>query len=167
MQFQGSADDVRKEALQVLHEAKKKRGSAGDPRLDLLALALRAKKQNFGEVIKLIVNMRTLLGTEQGSDDKKKASCEKELFKAEEATKTAREDLSDLSKATEEGHDKVKALTEEVATVAQGMKSLDAMVKDAGDQRKAEHKEYIEILASNNAAKQLLKKAKHRIIRFY
>lgn len=159
--------DVRKEALHVLREAKKNRGAGGDPRLDLLSLALRSKKANLDKVIDSITKMTDLMGKEQDTDDRKKESCLKELSKAKFEVKNAHADISDLSKAIEEGTDKVKALGEDVAGMTKTIQDLDTMVVEAGQQRKDEHKEFVEVSVSNGLAKQLLRKAKHRILKFY
>merc|ERR1711933_429686 len=47
------------------------------------------------------------------------------------------------------------------------MGKLDKAVADATEVRKEEHEEYVEALAANNAAKDLLDFAKNRLNKFY
>merc|ERR1711885_58253 len=48
-----------------------------------------------------------------------------------------------------------------------GVKALDKSVADATDTRKKEHDDYVETLAANTAAKDLLGFAKNRLNKFY
>merc|ERR1711885_128581 len=48
-----------------------------------------------------------------------------------------------------------------------GVKALDKSVADATDTRKKEHDDYVETLAANSAAKDLLGFAKNRLNKFY
>ena len=56
------------------------------------------------------------------------------------------------------------ALKEEIAVPETSIKDLDMFVTEATEQRKAEHKEFLELMASNTAAKELLNFAKNRLI---
>jgi hypothetical protein len=58
-------------------------------------------------------------------------------------------------------------LTEEIKALGKGIKALDKSVADATEQRKSENEEFTELMASNNAAKELLKFAKNRLNKFY
>ena len=65
---------MKREALGVIQAARQKRPST---RLDLVSVALRAKKTSFEKIIKMIDEMVALLGKEQQDDDNKKAYCRK------------------------------------------------------------------------------------------
>jgi hypothetical protein len=58
-------------------------------------------------------------------------------------------------------------LKSEIAALQDGITKLDKSVADATSTRKTEHDEYVETLAANSAAKDLLKFAKNRLNKFY
>merc|ERR1719473_1662601 len=61
----------------------------------------------------------------------------------------------------------ISTLTEEIAALEQGIKDLDNQVAEATEQRKEAHATYVEELAANNAANELLGIAKNRLNKFY
>merc|ERR1719158_1664783 len=61
----------------------------------------------------------------------------------------------------------VETLTSEVATLQEEIKSLDKAVAEATAQRKEEHAEYMQTSAENQAATQLVEKAKNILNKFY
>merc|ERR1719316_801612 len=63
--------------------------------------------------------------------------------------------------------DEIDTVKDEVAALTGEMKELDKSVAEATNQRKAEHAEYTETQALNEAAVQLLQKAKNRLNKFY
>jgi len=161
LQVEVTSKAVRRQALNVL------KGGTKDPRLDLIALALHGRKVSFEKVIVMIDEMVVLLGKEQADDEKKKAFCEAEFDQAEDEKKALERAIADLEKAIEENKAAVATLTTEIADLEQGIKDLDKQVAEATEQRKAEHEDYVENLASNNAAKDLLEIAKNRMNKFY
>merc|ERR1719428_932492 len=58
-------------------------------------------------------------------------------------------------------------VTEEIAALIQGIKDLDKQVAEATEQRKQENEDFVEELAANNAAKELIGIAKNRMNKFY
>jgi len=58
-------------------------------------------------------------------------------------------------------------LAEELEALADGIKALDKQVAEATEQRKEEHADSTETLASDNAAKELIGFAKNRMNKFY
>jgi len=141
--------------------------AAHDHRLDLIALTLQGKKVNFEKVVSMIEDMVALLKQEQEDDDLKKSTCEADLDKAEDTYKELEIKISDLEKATEEAKEMVATLTDEIAALEDGIKALDKQVADATELRKEEHEEYVQTLAADNAAIQLLGVAKNRLYKFY
>jgi len=141
--------------------------AAHDHRLDLIALTLQGKKVSFDKVISMIDDMTTLLKKEQEDDDLKKATCEADLDKAEDTYKELEIKISDLEKATDEAKETVATLTDEIAALEDGIKALDKQVADATENRKAENDDYVQTLAADNAAIQLLGVAKNRLYKFY
>lgn len=164
IQLQVSSKELKREALGVIRAARQRRPST---RLDLVSLALRAKKTSFAKIIKMIDEMVTLLGKEQTDDDTKKAYCRKELDESEDKLKGLHTDVDDASKAIDEAKEKSATLAEDIAALTQAVKDLDQQVAEATDTRKEEHADYVEALAANNAAMELLGVAKNRLNKFY
>jgi len=153
---------MRQQAMHVL-----KAGHKHDPRLDLIELAMHGGKMGFDKIIKMIDDLVVDLKAEQGVDDDKKKYCLAEFDKAEDKAKGLALDISDLEKAIADGEESISALKSEIAALQDGIKALDKSVADATDTRKKEHDDYVETLAANNAAKDILGFAKNRLNKFY
>merc|ERR1712216_109103 len=63
--------------------------------------------------------------------------------------------------------DGIATLTDEIAALEAGIKALDESVAQATEQRKSENEEFTELMASDAAAKELLKFAMNRLNKFY
>jgi hypothetical protein len=135
--------------------------------LDLISLALRGKKVNFDKVIAMIDEMVALLKQEQLDDDSKKEMCEMQLDKAEDDLKVLEQTVSDLEKSMEEGKEEIATLTDEIAALTKGLKQLDKQVEEAMETRKEEHEDYVNEMAANTAAKELIEFAKNRMQKVY
>merc|ERR550534_1592272 len=61
----------------------------------------------------------------------------------------------------------IATLTEEIASLVDGIKALDKSVAEATDNRKAENAAYKELMAADTAAEQLLSMAANRLAKFY
>jgi len=133
----------------------------------LIGLALRGKKVSFDKVIAMIDDMVTLLGKEQADDDNKKEMCEMQIDKAEDDMKVLDTTISDLEKSVAEGKDEIATLTDEIAALTDGLKQLDKDVEEQMDMRKEEHEDYVNALAANKAARDLILFAKNRMQKFY
>merc|ERR550539_2132687 len=75
--------------------------------------------------------------------------------------------VADLEKALEEDKEMIATLTEEIDALEDGIKELDKMVAEASDDRKSEHETYVETMAADTAAKELIGVAKNRLAKFY
>merc|ERR1719171_2311942 len=156
---------MRQQALNVLRKGRNVRKA--DPRLDLIEVAMHGGKMGFGKIIKMIDNLVRDLKAEQGIDNDKKSYCEAEFDKAEDKHKGLNEDISDLEKAIDDGKEQIAQLASEIKALTKGIKELDKSVAEATETRKQEHDDYVETLASNTAAKDLLAFAKNRLNKFY
>merc|ERR1719421_1947278 len=58
-------------------------------------------------------------------------------------------------------------LASEIASLEKEIKDLDKAVAEATEQRKTEHAEFLTFQTENNAALQLIEKAKNRLNKFY
>merc|ERR1719487_2652331 len=162
VQVQVTSKSMRQQALQVLWAGHKK-----DPRLDLIEVAMHGGKMGFDKIIKMIDDLVVELKAEQGIDNDKKTYCLAEFDKAEDKKKGLELDISDLEKAIADGEESIATLAGEIKALTKGIKDLDKSVAEATDSRKAEHDDYVETLAANNGAKDLLDFAKNRLNKFY
>jgi len=124
-------------------------------------------KIGFGKIIKMIDNLVVELKAEQGMDNDKKSYCLAEMDKSEDKHKGLEADVSDLSKSIEDAKEAIATFKEELAALEDGINKLDKSVAEATAQRKEEHDDYVETLAQNNAAKDILAFAKNRLQKFY
>merc|ERR1719443_1360677 len=163
LQTKVTAKEVRMKALQVLQAG----GGKRDYNLELISTALHSGKVTFEKVIKMIDEMVALLGEEQVTDDKKKAYCEAELDKTEDEIKVLDHKIEDLEKAIDEAKGAVETLAAEIEALEDGIKALDKAVAEATEQRKEDHEEFVETMAADNAAKDIIGIAKNRMNKFY
>jgi len=108
-----------------------------------------------------------LLKKEQADDDAKKEYCLAEIDKAEDTVKVLDLDISDLEKAIADGEESISTLTSEIEALTDGIKALDKEVAEQTEQRKEEHEDFLEAVAANTAALDVLEFAKNRLNKFY
>merc|ERR1719405_205294 len=138
-----------------------------DYRVSLIAMALSNGKVSFDKVIKMIDDMVKLLGEEQIGDDAKKMYCEKEIDKTEDELKEVDHEIEDLGKAIDDTTEAIATLTDEIKALEEGIVELDKSVAEATETRKEEHDDFVQELAANTAAKDILGIAKNRLNKFY
>merc|ERR1719410_2834160 len=165
VQIKASARNTRAKALTDLKQFMQNRPK--NAKLELLALALEGKKVGFDKVIKMIDDMVATLKVEQADDDAKKEYCGTELDLADDKKKGLEHTISGLETAIENAKEAIAKLGEEIAALTAGIKELDKMVMEATEQRKEENEDFKELMASDTAAKELLKFAKNRLNKFY
>jgi len=166
LQVNTNSAAAQRKALNLIRQLRDSATTAR-PQLDLLAMALSGRGVDFSKVIKMIDDMVALLTTEQLDDEHKKEYCETQLDMAEDKAKELQGKVEDLTTSIEEKEELIKTLGEELKELAAGVKKLDKSVADATYQRKAEHDEFVELISSDNAAKELLNFAKNRLNKFY
>merc|ERR1719253_2213137 len=130
-------------------------------------MAMHGGKIGFGKMITMIDNLVKTLKEEHGVDSDKKQYCEAEFDKSEDKKKGLDLDISDLDKAIADAKEGVATLADEIKALVDGIKALDKAVGEATDIRKSEHDEYVETLAANSAAEDILGFAKNRLNKFY
>merc|ERR1719162_613698 len=162
MQMTVTSGAVRKHALEALKSSHK-----ADPRLDLIEMAMHGSKIVFGKIIKMIDGLVVELKAEQATDADKQTYCEASFDKAEDKKKGLDLDISDLEKAIEDGEESITSLKSELAALADSIKALDKSMAEASATRKEEHDDFVETLASNSGAKEVLGFAKNRLNKFY
>jgi len=132
-----------------------------------LKMASKGKARGLESVIKMIDDMVVILGKDQTEDDKSKTFCEDELEKTTDEQTAAKEKKAAIEAEIAEATDAVAALADEIATLEQDIKDLDKAVAQATEQRKEEHADFNEMQQLNEAAMQLIEKAKNRLQKFY
>merc|ERR1719327_1924272 len=111
--------------------------------------------------------MINVLKEEQASDDAQKAFCDKDIAKSEKEQKDTEEEIASAAALIEECKEASAQTADEIALLQKEIKELDLVVAEATEQRKEEHGEYIQFMEENNAAVQLLTKAKNKLSKFY
>merc|ERR1719473_1873003 len=115
----------------------------------------------------MIDGMVGVLGNEQNDDDSQKAFCEDEFDKSAAQKKETEGKLTSLKASLEDMDATVETLTGEVKTLQDEIVSLDKAVAEATEQRKSEHEAFLTTQAENQAATQLIEKAKNVLNKFY
>merc|ERR1719410_1590304 len=115
----------------------------------------------------MIDEMVDVLEKEQQGDDNKKEYCEVQLDTSDDKKKSLERKVSDEDSAIAAAKDGIATLTDEIAALEAAIKDLDKSVAEATAQRKEEHADYKDLMASDSAAKELLGVAKNRLNKFY
>merc|ERR1719254_443831 len=166
VQVTATSRATRQHALSALRSVRSF-GQHADPRPELIEMAMRGGKIGFESIIKMIDELVVELKKDQSVDDDKKSYCLAELDKAEDKKKGLEADVSDLSKAIADAEETIATLVSEIKALEEGIKKLDKAVAEATETRKEEHQDYVDTLAANSAAKDLLEFAKNRLNKFY
>merc|ERR1719174_2327557 len=115
----------------------------------------------------MIDDMIITLKVEQEDDGAKKEYCGQELDLADDKKKGLERAVAGLETAIENGKDAIAHLGTEIAALIAGIKELDKMVMEATAQRQEENEDFKDLMASDTAAKELMKFAKNRLNKFY
>merc|ERR1719446_999444 len=115
----------------------------------------------------MIDGMVKTLKKEQLDDDAKKEYCTMQLDEAEDKKKGLEQTIKDSETAIEDAEEGIATLKSEIEALEDGIKALDKSVAEATEQRKEEHSDYTELMASDTQAKELLNFAKNRLNKFY
>merc|ERR1719454_123864 len=107
------------------------------------------------------------LKREQESDDAQKAFCDKDLASSANQKSDLEDEVEASGALISEAQESVAMLEEEVKSLQAEVTELDRAVKDATRQRQSEHEEFLSTTAENNAALDLIEKAKNRLYKFY
>jgi septal ring factor EnvC (AmiA/AmiB activator) len=162
VQLQVTVSQQRQQALAKIRAVQR-----GHPELNFIALALQGKKVDFSKVIEMIDEMVVVLGKEQTSDDDKKEYCDTQLDLADDKKKELERSISLLEKAIAKDKEAIAMLADEIKSLEDAIVALDKSVAEATEQRKEENEEFVELMANDAAAKELLGFAKNRLNKFY
>merc|ERR1719486_1154905 len=154
-------------AQQALQQLQSSKVDQKNLQVQFLENSLKSKNVDFSKVIKMVVDMEAILKEEQASDDAQKGFCDKDIAKSEREQKDTEEEIASSAALIEECKEASAATADEIAVLQKEIKELDLAVAEATEQRKEEHGEYIQFMEENNAAVQLLQKAKNKLSKFY
>merc|ERR1719197_1256204 len=115
----------------------------------------------------MIDDMVAQLKKEQVDDDNKKQYCAAQFDESDDKKKSLEKSISDTEAAIASTEEGIATLTDDIAALNAAIKALDKSVAEATEQRKNEHQDFKELMASDTAAKELLNFAKNRLNKFY
>merc|ERR1719486_1282620 len=101
----------------------------------------------------MIDEMVATLKTEQLDDDHKKEYCAKQFDLADDKKKSLERAVADLETVIAETKDGITTLKFEIEALKDTIKALDKSVAEATEQRKEEHEDFTQLMASDSAAK--------------
>merc|ERR1719199_2374214 len=154
-------------AQQALQQLSSSKVDQKNLQVQFLENALKAKNVDFSKVIQMVTEMQAVLKDEQASDDAQKSFCDKDISKTDKEQKDTEEEIASSAALIEECQEASAQTADEIALLQKEIKELDLAVAEATEQRKEEHGEYIQFMEENNAAVQLLTKAKNKLSKFY
>merc|ERR1719183_948667 len=125
-----------------------RQNSSHRPQFDFIALAIKGKKVGFEKVIKMIDGMLSPLKDEQTEETRKKDYCGKQFDSSNDKRKGLAKSISDLDTSIQQATDGVATLKDEIKAMEKSIKDLDKSVTEATEQRKSEHQDYTEMMAS-------------------
>lgn len=165
MQLDGSNQQM----LHAAREALAKGSGKGprDPRLQLISMAMHGRKVNFDKVLSMVDKMISLLSKEQKDDEAKVQYCKEESAKADDEKDVLENSIHDTKNLLANAKAVLETLGTDISKLAAETKALDESVAEATKQRKLEHNAFVDELASDNAAIEILQIAKDRLNKFY
>merc|ERR1719311_954256 len=137
------------------------------PQLALIQFALKAKAVDFSKILAQIDGMVKVLAEEQKTDDETKTFCTQEISTKDAEQKDTEDAIAQSTAAIEEMTEESATLASKIASLEKEIKDLDKAVAEATEQRKTEHAEFLTFQTENNAALQLIEKAKNALNKFY
>merc|ERR1719305_1765334 len=132
-----------------------------------MQMSLKSKSVDFSKILAQIDGMMKVLGEEQKTDDETKTFCEKEISTKDAEQADTEDAIAQSAAAIDEMTEESASLASEIASLQKEIKDLDKAVAEATEQRKTEHSEFLTFQTENNAALQLIEKAKNRLNKFY
>lgn len=122
---------------------------------------------SFAKLSELISRMVGVLDKEQEDDDLKKQMCTAELRRKSDQKTALEERIASRNAELESTMSQLATAEKDIEMLTQGIAELDAAVTDSTNQRKEAHAAYVTTLAENNAAMEVLQKAKDRLEAYY
>eukprot|EP00450_Noctiluca_scintillans_P036784 CAMPEP_0194541510 /NCGR_PEP_ID=MMETSP0253-20130528/82322_1 /TAXON_ID=2966 /ORGANISM="Noctiluca scintillans" /LENGTH=711 /DNA_ID=CAMNT_0039388001 /DNA_START=64 /DNA_END=2196 /DNA_ORIENTATION=+ len=154
-----------KRALMELQRAKESSGNKA--RLNFITEALQNSPQGFEEVIKMIDQLGEVLAKEAQEDRDKKTDCETRIGNADVLKTGLKGKVEEAQQDAEDFKANLNSASSSKVELEKQIKDLDNSTALLTEERKKENAEYVDNLAENSAAKELLQKAKTLLGEFY
>merc|ERR1719399_1189776 len=142
------------------------------PAVALIANAVQSKlnsanKVDFSSVMKMIDDMVALLTKEQKDDEQHRDYCNGEFDSSDDEKKATEQKLAGLTSSISSMRDEIAAISDKVTELKGENAALDKSMADATATRKEENADFVAKVQLNQAAIQLIFKAKNRLNKFY
>jgi len=166
------ADDKVAVAKKAVEEVKKAVSKKASPAVSLLVQSVLSKLSNktsvdFTSVVKMIDDMVKLLQKEQKDDSTHRDWCNGEFDQSGDEKKDLSLKVEALVSSISELRDEIASLAGSIGNAKGRIADIDTSVAEATAQRKQEHAEYTQMVQLNQAAIQLIFKAKNKLQKFY
>lgn len=156
---------LRKAALQKLHS--KRHHGKGDPRLDLIEVALRGKYVGIQRIIDSIAGLVETLDNEQIADDKKLAWCAAESYRLRTEKEGLELEIRHLQGQVDNAQDKVWEEGNFTWEIYDGIVDDEHDIIRAMKIRKEEYTDFAVAVSNNRAAVNVLEMARDRLNKHY
>jgi len=133
----------------------------------LMLLATKVSEDPFLKVKKMIKDMIVRLMEEANEETEHKGFCDAELGANKVARESKTEDVNSLSAQADQLNADINKLTQEAADLTSDIAELDAAVKEATENRNAEHEKNVATIADAQAATEAVKSALIVLKEFY
>merc|ERR1719160_1026040 len=121
----------------------------------------------FKEVIAMIDELIAELETEEGDDLKTKEQCEKERMENTQAAKKVSKEIDTNVETIDRLTAQIEAANKTIQAIAAEIQELEIEIRDAGDNRAKENKEYMAAESEDLAAVELVSNAMGVLEKFY
>jgi hypothetical protein len=152
-------------ASQLLQVARRHSGSPDGWRIALLAVSTQI--DGFTKVKTMMDKMVVELKKQQEDEYQKHESCKKDIDSNEDATLMKKAEKKDLDAKMAKLTGELESLTQDLADLATRVSEAHIAMKQAGESRKKENKEFQQVVADQRATVEILHKALKRLKSFY
>lgn len=143
---------------------------SSNPILNLMAAKTTQKLAtavDFSQIIVMIDDMIKTLKADQTHDETTLNTCNENFNQNEKDTKETTQTIASLEAEIESLAARIEELKELINKKEEEIAELDKQAKEATELRAEENKEFLDLVALNNSAVQLIEKAKNKLHRFY
>lgn len=150
---------------QLLQFAKKYRGTSNG--LAMATLAVSMKLDGFEKVKEMMDKMVAELKKQQKEEVEKHDTCNKDIDENEDETRVKDKKKEDLVALIKDLEAQIKQLTKDIEDLNASIAWAQVELKRASEDRKAENKEFQQVVADQRATVAILNKALDRLKSFY
>jgi len=133
----------------------------------IASLAVRVRLDKFTKVKEVLDRMLAQLKTQQKEEFEKRDFCNKEIDTTEDTIKMKTREREDLEGTKSQLENSIETLGADIEELKTSVADLRMSLKQAGEDRKAENKNFQQSVQDQRATVQILKKAQTRLNQFY